>query len=98
MKIAVAARERRDSLETPQTPWPLVQPFARPVPIPTASPATISSGTLVGDHSTSGRVVGGVLGLKLAMRLAAKRATLIKVFALLLFAVAAYTLYRSFGH
>ena len=35
------ARRRRDS---PQTPWPLVHPPAKRVPMPTSSPATITTG------------------------------------------------------
>jgi hypothetical protein len=44
-----------------------------------------------------GGIVGGVIGMKLAMRLAARRGALVKVFAVVLFAVAAYMLYRSAG-
>lgn len=45
----------------------------------------------------AGGVVGGTLGMRLAVRLAARRGTLAKVFAVVLFAVAAYMLYRSAG-
>lgn len=44
-----------------------------------------------------GGVVGGMIGMKLAMRLAANRGVLVKIFAVVLFAVAAYMLYRSIG-
>jgi uncharacterized membrane protein YfcA len=44
-----------------------------------------------------GGVVGGMVGMKLAMRLASRRGALVKVFAFVLFAVAAYVLYRSLG-
>jgi len=45
----------------------------------------------------AGGVVGGAFGMRLAVRLAARRGTLTKVFAAVLFAVAAYMLYRSAG-
>ncbi|HUZ13121.1 MAG TPA: sulfite exporter TauE/SafE family protein [Caulobacteraceae bacterium] len=44
-----------------------------------------------------GGVVGGTVGMKLAMRLASNRGALVKIFAVVLFAVAAYMLYRSVG-
>lgn len=44
-----------------------------------------------------GGVVGGMLGMRLAIRLAANRGALVRVFAVVLFAVAAYMLYRSVG-
>ncbi|MDE2488390.1 MAG: sulfite exporter TauE/SafE family protein [Alphaproteobacteria bacterium] len=44
-----------------------------------------------------GGVAGGMVGMKLAMRLAGRRGALVKVFAFVLFAVAAYMLYRSVG-
>lgn len=45
----------------------------------------------------AGGVVGGVFGLRLATRLASRRGLLVKVFAFVLFGVAAYMLYRSAG-
>jgi hypothetical protein len=44
-----------------------------------------------------GGVVGGLVGMKLAIRLADRRGALARIFAVLLFAVAAYMLYRSVG-
>jgi uncharacterized membrane protein YfcA len=44
-----------------------------------------------------GGVIGGMVGMRLAMRLAGHRGALVKVFAVVLFAVAAYMLYRSAG-
>jgi uncharacterized membrane protein YfcA len=44
-----------------------------------------------------GGVAGGMVGMKLAMRLAGNRGALVKIFAVVLFAVAAYMLYRSAG-
>lgn len=44
-----------------------------------------------------GGVAGGMVGMKLAMRLASNRGALVKIFAVVLFAVAAYMLYRSAG-
>lgn len=44
-----------------------------------------------------GGVLGGMLGMRLAIRLAANRGALVKVFAVVLFVVAAYMLYRSAG-
>jgi uncharacterized membrane protein YfcA len=44
-----------------------------------------------------GGVIGGVAGMKVATRLASHRGALVKVFAVVLFAVAAYMLYRSLG-
>ena len=44
-----------------------------------------------------GGVGGGMLGMRLAVRLAARRGVLVRVFAFVLFAVAAYMLYRSAG-
>jgi len=41
--------------------------------------------------------VGGMLGMRLAIRLGGNRGALVKVFAVVLFAVAAYMLYRSLG-
>ncbi|KVE06989.1 hypothetical protein WS65_13515 [Burkholderia anthina] len=46
MKVAVATAERSAPREIPHTPWPLVQPPAYRVPIPTSSPATITSSQL----------------------------------------------------
>jgi len=45
----------------------------------------------------AGGVVGGTVGMKLAMRLASNRGTLVRIFAGVLFVVAAYMLYRSLG-
>jgi uncharacterized membrane protein YfcA len=45
----------------------------------------------------AGGAFGGLVGMKLAMRLSSHRGVLIKLFALVLFAVAAYMLYRSAG-
>jgi hypothetical protein len=36
--VAVAVMLRKDPLEFPRIPWPLVQPFPNPVPNPTAIP------------------------------------------------------------
>jgi uncharacterized membrane protein YfcA len=44
-----------------------------------------------------GGVAGGMIGMKVAMRLAGNRGALVKIFAVVLFAVAAYMLYRSAG-
>jgi uncharacterized membrane protein YfcA len=44
-----------------------------------------------------GGVVGGMAGMKLAMRLAGNRGALVRVFAVVLFTVAGYMLYRSAG-
>src|SRR5712691_10425631 len=43
MKVRVATIERGDRRDTPQIPWPLVQPLASRVPNPTSNPATKSS-------------------------------------------------------
>jgi uncharacterized membrane protein YfcA len=43
----------------------------------------------------AGGVIGGMVGMKLAIRLANHRGALVRVFALVLFTVAAYMLYRS---
>ena len=45
----------------------------------------------------SGGIAGGWIGVHLATRLASRRAALSRVFALLIFAVAAYVLWRSAG-
>ncbi len=44
-----------------------------------------------------GGSVGGMLGMRLAIRLGGERGALVKVFAVVLFVVAAYMLYRSLG-
>ena len=44
-----------------------------------------------------GGVVGGAFRMRLAVRLAARRSLLVRVFAFVLFGVAAYMLYRSLG-
>ncbi len=44
-----------------------------------------------------GGVAGGLVGMRLAVRLAKERSALVRVFAGVLFAVAAYMLYRSVG-
>lgn len=44
-----------------------------------------------------GGVAGGMVGMKLAMRLAGNRGALVKIFAVVLFVVAAYMLFRSVG-
>jgi len=44
MKAAVAASDRGEKREIPQTPCPLVQPDPYRVPIPTNIPAMISNG------------------------------------------------------
>lgn len=44
-----------------------------------------------------GGVIGGALGMRLAIRLASRRGGLVKVFAIVLFVVAGYMLYRSIG-
>jgi hypothetical protein len=43
----------------------------------------------------AGGLVGGLLGMTLANRLSAQKNTLNRIFAMLIFAVAAYVLYRS---
>ena len=50
MNSAVAVSERGDSLASPQTPCPLVQPPPRRVPKPTNSPAAMMIG--VGTEKT----------------------------------------------
>src|SRR5487761_1501733 len=45
----------------------------------------------------AGGVLGGAIGMRLAVRLASRRGALVKAFAVVLFAVAAYMLYRSIG-
>lgn len=45
----------------------------------------------------AGGVIGGAIGMRLAVRLASRRGALVKAFAVVLFAVAAYMLYRSIG-
>jgi len=37
-KISVAMNERKEKRLMPHTPWPLVQPLASDVPIPTSNP------------------------------------------------------------
>ena len=49
----------------------------------------------VAGEYIAGGLAGGLLGMTLAVRLAARRATLSQVFAALVFAVAAYMLYRN---
>lgn len=44
MNTGTATIERRDPRARPHTPWPLVQPLARLVPIPTSNPAIASRG------------------------------------------------------
>lgn len=45
IKMIVATTDRLDKRETPQIPWPLVQPPPIRVPIPTRSPETIVNGS-----------------------------------------------------
>jgi uncharacterized membrane protein YfcA len=45
----------------------------------------------------AGGVIGGFFGLRLATKLAKRRGLLVKIFAVVLFAVAAYMLFRSAG-
>ena len=45
----------------------------------------------------AGGVGGGTIGMRLAVRLASRRGALVRVFAVVLFAVAGYMLYRSIG-
>ena len=45
----------------------------------------------------AGGVAGGMVGMRLAVRLASQRGALVRVFAVVLFGVAAYMLYRSAG-
>lgn len=45
----------------------------------------------------AGGVIGGAIGMRLAVRLSSRRGALVKVFALVLFVVAGYMLYRSIG-
>ncbi len=42
-----------------------------------------------------GGLLGGLFGMRLALRLSAQRATLTRIFAGLIFVVAAYMLYRN---
>lgn len=49
----------------------------------------------VAGQLIAGGVVGGLLGMTLANRLSARKNTLNRIFAVLIFAVAAYVLYRS---
>jgi hypothetical protein len=49
----------------------------------------------VAGEFIAGGVVGGLLGMTLANRLSAQKNTLNRIFAVLIFAVAAYVLYRS---
>ena len=44
MKVAGAPKERGDSRDRPQTPWPLVQPPPNTAPKPPSSPAAIIKG------------------------------------------------------
>ncbi len=53
IKINVAAIERTDKREIPQTPWPLVQPLPNWVPTPTNRPPIITSGVEI-EKVTSG--------------------------------------------
>ena len=39
-KVRTAAKDLSENLGNPQSPWPLVHPFARSVPNPTRKPAT----------------------------------------------------------
>ena len=60
MKVAVAARERGESLARPHTPCPLVQPLAKRVPKPTSRPAAMrTTGLAV--------IVGLVYGAMIAL-------------------------------
>jgi len=45
----------------------------------------------------TGGVIGGTVGMRLAVRLARRRGALVRVFAVVLFVVAGYMLYRSIG-
>ncbi len=42
-------------------------------------------------------MIGGTVGMRLAVRLARRRGALVRVFAVVLFVVAGYMLYRSIG-
>ena len=53
MKLSVATSDRTDSLDSPQTPCPEVQPPAQRVPRPTSRPAA-SSITLEAETSAAG--------------------------------------------
>jgi len=44
MKISVAANERSDRRDRPQTPWPEVHPLPSTAPKPTSRPAATSAG------------------------------------------------------
>ena len=46
MNVSVATIERAEKRLMPHTPWPLVQPLPRRVPIPTSRPAIASTGAL----------------------------------------------------
>ncbi len=50
IKVIVATQERPEKRDMPQTPWPLVQPFASDVPTPTNKPDTTIN---QGDKSRS---------------------------------------------
>jgi uncharacterized membrane protein YfcA len=49
----------------------------------------------VASEFIAGGIVGGLLGMTLANRLSARKNPLNRIFAVLIFAVAAYVLYRS---
>lgn len=51
-KQSVATRDRLESLASPQTPWPLVQPLPVRVPKPTINPESIKK--------TMGKSIRGV--------------------------------------
>lgn len=56
IKVKVATRERAESLPSPQTPCPDVQPLPSLVPIPTIKPAKTNSPKLlvIGKFNSSG--------------------------------------------
>ncbi len=54
MKVAVAASERTESLASPHTPWPLVQPLPSTVPAPTIRPASTVARPFVGNRTVAG--------------------------------------------
>ena len=59
------------------------------------APATAAFAGEKTERAILGAVIGGVAGMLLASRLASHKQTLNRIFAVLIFAVAIYVLYRS---
>jgi uncharacterized protein len=55
------------------------------------------TGVISGFFGIGGGVVGGFVGMKAAVKLSSRKGALTRVFAGVLFAVAAYMLYRNAG-